>query len=105
MITMSSNTEERQFAFGENSRDGCPCPLNAVGYNPDNSPYILIAERYDGIVGDRLGIRWGKVSENIAREAWLKVIEEYDDQMHRGDREKREIAREVAAELGWLDGE
>jgi hypothetical protein len=100
---MSSNTEERQFAFGENSRDGCPCPMNAVGKNLEVGPNLAIAERYDGIVGDRLGIGWGKVSENIAREAWLEVIEQYDNRMARGDREKREIAREVAAELGWLD--
>jgi hypothetical protein len=100
---MSSNTQERQFAFGENSHDGCPCPLTAAGYNPDNSPYLLIAEMYDNIVGAKLGIRWGKAPEDVAKEAWLKVIEEYDDQMHRGDKKKREIAREVAAELGWLD--
>lgn len=99
---MSSNTEDRQFAFGENSRDGCPCPLNAVGKNPEISPNIEVAETYDEIVGEMLGIGWGKAPEDVAKEAWLEVIEHYEEVGVEEHPVYREVARETAAELGWL---
>lgn len=92
---------ENKFAFGKNSENGCPCPLKAIGENPNRSPYTQVAERYDEIAGELTGIGWGTIPEDVAKEAWLDTLEYYDDFGPR----RREIARETAAELGWLDGE
>jgi hypothetical protein len=103
---MSNNHEHERFAFGSNKEDGYPCPALAAGYNPGKRPEnTVVAGKYDEKVAAAMEFGWGTVSEREAKEAWLKVLREQERKGALGDSLKKEFARKVAAELGWLEDE
>jgi len=100
---MSEQT--RQFAFGCNEVNECTCPAVTAGFNPveENTPGLMeTAGRYDRILIRRSkNYSKGVVSEDVAREAWIEVLE---SAMANEDY-VRKTALDIAVELGWADRE
>lgn len=102
-----SEAQNRQFAFGSNKIDNCACPALTAGMHPENNvryPGILeAAEWYDEIISDYHGVTGfeGIVDENVAKDAWIEMIEQA---LERGTFEAQ-AAIDVAVELSWIDRE
>jgi sugar phosphate isomerase/epimerase len=100
---MSEQT--RQFAFGRNEVDGCTCPAVTAGFDPveGNTPGLMeAAGRYDRILSRRSTKQsTGVVSEAVARDAWIEVLESAMD----GENYVRRNMIDIAVELGWVDRE
>lgn len=108
MAQDASSGENRDFAFGHNTVGSCDCPAVKVGKDPiTNDRVLVVSEMYDDELRKETDSATGTISESRAKEAWLNVIEWYDEQegLLPKHREEREEARKIAAELGWLDDE
>jgi len=98
--------ETRQFAFGCNEVDECTCPAVTAGFNPveGNIPGVMeTAGRYDRILSGRRENHYSKgvVGEDVAKEAWIEVLE---SAMANEDY-VRKTALDIAVKLGWADRE
>jgi len=107
---MSTNTQERRFAFNHNTVDGCPCPAFAAGYNPNNDSIVCeIAEQYDERAYTFAARDSGTLPEHNARQAWDQTIELLKDRSDNAETERIadhyhemvKLANEIADELGW----
>lgn len=97
-------TETRQFAYGKDEMDGCPCPAVAAGYSPaSGDSSIEPAEWYDSVIKSEFRSAtepYSPLSEEEAREAWNMTIEQLTGRYGR-DSEIVQTAEEIANELGW----
>lgn len=93
----------RQFMYGCNIYDDCPCPAMAAGFDPSTGDGSLeAAETYDRILwSDFVDNTMGTVDEETAKEAWERATEDMKNR-YGEDSEFTEVAREIADELGWL---
>jgi hypothetical protein len=81
-----------------------------VGENPDSSPFTRAAEAFDEAVVE-LGFDSPNqdhlLSEEQAKEAWMKAIEIVSDWVADpetvGTEKHVEAAKDVAREFGWID--
>jgi len=102
-----NNTTDKQFAFGENSIDGCKCPAVAAGYNleTENRNIREVVAIYDKQVKMTLKKlqNKGTVDANTAKDVWDDVILECRNLNHLSEANtmRHDIAVEVAEELGW----
>lgn len=93
-------TENREFAYGKDSVDGCVCPAVAAGFSPSSGDdSIVVAERYDQEVKDKnLTTARSIIDEEAAKEAWLSALEH----LERKEMYQLEVGREIARRLDWL---
>jgi hypothetical protein len=97
---MSTNNENRDFAFGRNVWEGCKCPALQAGFEPGaGGDVTYIAEMYDGIVREHREASKGVVREETAKAAWERMIK----RLERHKEEEAEFARDIAYQLGWSD--
>ena len=103
-----TESEQRQFAFGSNSFDGCPCPALAAGYNPDNNAVACeVAERYDEYARTLSCVDEGLLPDHLAQQAWEDAIDYYRDRAAETTENTQyysdcaELAVEIQAELWW----
>lgn len=102
---MSQTESDREFAFGRNGVDNCACPAITAGMNPcgsgaDHYPGLVeAAEWYDSIMKKQESSVKGTISEDVAKDAWVQVIQKAIEQ----DLFEAQAAIEVAIELGWVD--
>lgn len=110
MSQTANPNDHGQFAFGANEHEDCVCPAVAAGYNPESShrggvPGLLeVAETYDLMAEDHHPDYFGVISEDEAKESWLKMMNEVEDREGKNS-DQYHAARKVADELGWLDEE
>ena len=91
--------EEKRFAYGDDTVDDCPCPAVAAGYSPNSADESTVsAEWYDEMV-ERLYPEEdeGIISEEKAKEAWNKAINE----MEIREDPAVETAKEIKNKLNW----
>jgi hypothetical protein len=99
-----SKTQNRDFAVGRDTHDDCSCPAVHAGFQPSaGDKSLVVAEAWDEIMRARMGVDRGpfKVTEQIARDAWIEAIEAVQNDHLARDKE-RTVGEEIAEELGWL---
>jgi len=105
---MSDQQSDRQFAYGDNSYDGCPCPAQAAGYSPaDHDDLIGVAEEYDHFLEASPSDK-GTVDEQQAKAAWDHAIDYHEQTRDNAmpsmvDHYEKIVhkAKLVRDELGW----
>jgi len=100
-----TQTETRDFAFGGNNHDDCPCPALAAGYNPASRDMSIdMAEKYDEILQKSPSDK-GVVDEQTAKEVWFNVIAYFEFTACQTEdpyyEEVASVGRDIADELGW----
>jgi len=107
---MSTNTQERRFAYNHNTVDGYPCPAVAAGYNPDSNPEVCeIAEQYDNSAYTLATPGGETLPEHDARQAWEQTIRKLESLREKAKTEQEadywhelvDQAYQIADELGW----
>lgn len=94
----------KTFAYGANDLGGgCECPALSAGIEPGSDghehPGILrAAERYDSILQNKEGSYEGEVPEEVAKDAWIHMLQEFDEQGIYA----QHVAEEVAAYHDWI---
>ncbi len=101
---MSQTQTQSKFAYGANNLGSCSCPAVEAGMTPtatspdEHIPGLLkAAEQYDAILSEEVGGWDGLVPEEVAKDAWLAMIENCREET------TEEAAKEVAIELGWME--
>jgi hypothetical protein len=95
---MSDDT--RQFAHGANSVQGWGCPAR----QSNHTAALVAVWEYDSQVTLATGKERGVVGEEIAKQAWLSMIdtlEGVDPEALSQDRNPLKDARRVARDLNW----
>jgi len=97
-------SEPQVFAFGSNHVGSCECPMVAAGLPPSDEYRRTVARKFDKQVHQLLDTcRYtGTVSEEIAKQAWNNIIEDFAESQCR---RHHYIAKRTAGELGWLNNE
>lgn len=106
MAQKDSQAEDRQFAFGTNSYQGCDCPTLRAGYQPERMETVI--QEYDRLMASKQSVEAGIVDEETAKEVWLQMIWVMGDcevAFARPVKEPLEHASRVARKLGWLEGQ
>lgn len=92
----------KSFAVGRDEIGGCECPARVAGYAPgDGDDTTHIAERWDDIVRDLPSVneRHLVVAEEVAKDAWLRMVDEFKERRLKDD---YELAQHIAEKNGWL---
>lgn len=85
-----------KYAFGDDRVNHTECPARAAGFAPrEGDASTIVAEHFDEVIENRTGRSYGTVDEDVAKDAWNRVIE------HASTTADRKVAREIAEELGW----
>lgn len=101
---MSQKQNPETFAYGANKLDNCNCPAVQAGFDPTSGHYtghipgiLDAAEQYDAILSEREGTYDGLVPREVAKNAWLTMIDNCINE------ETKRMATKVAIELGWME--
>lgn len=73
---MRTKTTPDEFAFGDNTFDGCPCPMEAANKAGPNGEAMTVAEEYDKIVREILDdrVHEGTIPKSVAKRAWMEAV-------------------------------
>ena len=80
---MSQNDTPDEFAFGDSQVDDCVCPVYAYqGSPPREYNMVEIAECFDEKAREMTGTRYGVIDQEEAKDVWVQVINEVEDQIN-----------------------